>query len=136
MLDRFLILIALALLIGASWGLVQLWKRYKLRSLQNRSPLADVVPLGKPTVVSFSTPYCSECRARQAPAIQRLSSQMGDKIAVHSLSALEHDALVRQLGILTVPATVVLTPKGQIAALNLGYASDEQLGKQLQTAGL
>lgn len=132
MLERILILIALALLIAAGWGLLRLWRAVKLRRLRDVSPLVELVPVGKPAVVAFSTPSCAECRTRQAPALVRLSAALGDAVTVRSLSALEHPDLVQQIGILTVPATVVLDRDGRVRDLNLGYASDERLREQLQ----
>jgi hypothetical protein len=132
MLERILILIALALLIAAGWGMLRLWRRVKLRRLRDVSPLVELVPVGRPAVVAFSTPSCAECRTRQAPALARLSAALGDAVTVRSLSALEHPNLVQQIGILTVPATVVLDRDGRVRKLNLGYASDERLREQLQ----
>jgi thiol-disulfide isomerase/thioredoxin len=132
MIERILILIALALLIAAGWGVLRLWRRVKLRRLRDVSPLVELVPVGRPAVVAFSTPSCAECRTRQAPALVRLSAALGDAVTVRSLSALEHPNLVQQIGILTVPATVVLDRDGRVRDLNLGYASDERLREQLQ----
>jgi hypothetical protein len=39
--------------------------------------------------------------------------------------------LVQQIGILTVPATLVLDAAGTVRHLNLGYASDVRLREQL-----
>jgi hypothetical protein len=65
----------------------------------------------------------------------RLAAALGDKVTVRSLSALEHPDLVQQIGILTVPATVVLDAAGTVRHLNLGYASDARLREQLAGTG-
>ena len=134
MFERFLILLGLALLIAAGWGALQLWRRLRLRQLRDVSPLSAFVPTGRPAVVSFSTPTCAECRTRQAPALTRLGKAVGDQVTIQSLSALEHPDLVQQLGILSVPATVVLDAAGRVRSLNLAYTSDERLLEQLQHA--
>jgi thioredoxin family protein len=131
MVERFLILIVLALAIAAGWGLLRLWRAWKLRRLRVSAPLADLAPPGRPAVIAFSTPLCAECRTRQAPALERLVASFGDQLTVRSLSALEHPDLVREIGILTVPATVVLDAAGTVRHLNLGYASDIRLREQL-----
>lgn len=131
MIERVVILALLALTIVAAWGLVRLWRSWKVRGLQSQSPLAGVVPAGRPAIVAFSTPSCSECRTRQAPALARLAASLGDTVTVRSLSALEHPELVQQIGILTVPATIVLDPSGAVRHLNLGYTSDIKLREQL-----
>ena len=101
MLERVVILIGLALLIAAGWGLLRVWRSWKLRQLRGAAPLAEVVPLGRPAVIAFSTPSCAECKSRQAPALSRLNAALGEAVTVRSLSALEHPALVQQIGILT-----------------------------------
>ncbi len=134
-LERTLALVALALLIAASWALLRGWRAWKLRRLSGITPLAIVAPPGRPAIVSFSTPTCIECKNRQAPALTRLAAALGDAVTIRSLSALEHPDLVDQIGILTVPATVVLDRRGTVRHLNLGYASEQKLRDQLATVG-
>jgi thiol-disulfide isomerase/thioredoxin len=134
MFERIFILCGLALLIVAGWALIQLWSAWKLRRLRAAAPLADLAPSGRPAVIAFSTPSCAECRTRQAPALSRLAAALGDQVTVRSLSALEHPDLVQKIGILTVPATVVLDSAGRVRHLNLGYASDVRLREQLAGA--
>jgi len=131
MIERIVILTGLALTIAAGWGLLRLWRAWKLRRLRVSRPLADLAPPGRPAVIAFSTPSCAECRTRQAPALERLIATFGDQLTVRSLSALEHPDLVREIGILTVPATVVLDATGMVRHLNLGYASDVRLREQV-----
>jgi hypothetical protein len=131
MIERLVILAALAAAIALGWALLRLWRARKLQSLRGDMPLAAIVPPGRPAVVAFSTPSCAECRTRQAPALARLAADLRGAVAVRSLSALEHPELVRQLGILTVPATVVLDASGAVRHLNLGYAADAKLREQV-----
>jgi thiol-disulfide isomerase/thioredoxin len=135
MVERLLILVVFVVAILAGWGLLRLWRAIKLRRLRAEAPLAGMVPTGRPAVVAFSTPTCAECRTRQAPALARLAAALGDRVTVRSLSALEHPDLVRRIGILTVPATVILDPQGHVRGLNLGYASDDRLREQVLRAG-
>jgi uncharacterized SAM-binding protein YcdF (DUF218 family) len=135
MVERILILLLLALVIAAGWGLLRLWRRTKLHALRGETPLAGVVPAGRTAVVAFSTPNCAECHTRQAPALARLATALGDSVTVRSLSALEHPEIVRQIGILTVPATIVLDRDGYVRSLNLGYASAERLRDQVASVG-
>lgn len=82
-------------------------------------------------MVAFSAPHCHECHTRQAPALARLQNALRDRVVVTSVSALEHPDLVEKLGILTVPATVVIDARGAVRHLNLGYTSDTKLQQQL-----
>ena len=93
-----------------------------------------VAPIASARAIAFSTPSCAECRTRQAPALSRLAIALGDQVTVRSLSALDHPDLVQKIGILTVPATVVLDSSGTVRHLNLGYASDARLREQLASA--
>ena len=131
MIERIGILIGLTLLIVASWAIIRLWSAWKLRGLRAAAPLADLAPPGRPAVIAFSTPSCAECHTRQAPALSRLTAALGDQVTVRSLSALEYPDLVQKIGILTVPATIVLDSVGTVRHLNLGYASDARLREQL-----
>jgi hypothetical protein len=135
MIERIGVLLTLALLIAVGWAGIRVWLAWKLRRLRAAAPLADLAPTGRPAVIAFSTPACAECRIRQAPALLRLAAALGDQVTVRSLSALEHPELVQKIGILTVPATVVLDAAGTVRHLNLGYASDVRLREQLAGAG-
>jgi hypothetical protein len=134
MLERVVILLALALAVLAVWGLARLWRARRLRRLGEASPLTGLVPPGRPAIVAFSTPSCTDCRARQAPTLARLAAALGDTVTIQTLSALDHPALVRQVGVLTVPATVVVDAAGRVRHLNLGYAAESTLHSQV--AGL
>jgi hypothetical protein len=131
MADRLLILGLLVIVIAMGWGMFRLWRAWMVRRLGADTPLAGLVPIGRPAVVAFSTPSCAECRTRQAPALARLSAAFGDAVIVRSLSALDHPDLVDRVGMLTVPATIVLDHEGHVRSLNLGYTSDERLSAQL-----
>jgi thiol-disulfide isomerase/thioredoxin len=134
MIERIGILIGLVIAIVAGWAAIRLWAGWKLRRLRTSAPLADLAPPGRPAVIAFSTPSCAECRTRQAPALSRLAAALGDQVTVRSLSALEHPDLVQKIGILTVPATVVLDEAGTVRHLNLGFASEARLREQLASA--
>ena len=133
MIDRLLVLVFVAAVIAAGWGMLRLWRAWMLRRLRADTPLAGLIPAGRPAIVAFSTPTCTECRTRQAPALARLSAALGDAIIVRSLSALDHPDLVDRIGILTVPATVILDGEGHVRNLNLGYASVERLHAQVMS---
>lgn len=139
MIMRMLILVGLAVLLLGVWQLLRLWQRRRVQALQDASlvlPLTTAALLspGQAAVLAFSTPSCAECRTRQAPALKRLSALLGEGVAIVSLSALDHPELVAQLGILTVPATVVLDPDRRVRHINLGYASEQRLGEQVASA--
>jgi thiol-disulfide isomerase/thioredoxin len=132
MIDRIFILGLVTLAVLAAWGLAQLWKARAVRRMQSSSPFGTLIAPGRPAVVSFSSPTCAECRSLQAPALTRLGAQLGERVAIVRLSAPEHPELIDQVGILTVPATVVLDRQGVVRHLNLGFADSERLEQQIR----
>ena len=131
MIDRLVILGLVAALIALGWVIFRLWRAWMLRRLAADTPLVGLIPPGRPAIVAFSTPTCAECHTRQAPTLARLSATLGEAVTVRSISAIDHPDLIDRIGILTVPATVVLDREGHVRCLNLGYASDERLSAQL-----
>jgi hypothetical protein len=136
MIERLLILLLFTAAGAAAYALLRLWQRRRVQKLASDAlalpPDVDArLAPGQAAVLAFSTRSCAECRTRQAPALARLRSAVGDSVAVVSLDALDHPDLVAQLGILTVPSTVVLSESRQVRHLNLGYASDARLAEQL-----
>lgn len=133
--ERILILLALVLLVTAVRLGLRAWRARRIAALAAESPFAELLPAGRPAVVAFTTPGCAECRTRQAPALARLSSELGDAVTVRTLTAPEHPALVDRLGVLTVPATAVVDAHGQVRQLNLGFADAARLAEQLRAVG-
>jgi thiol-disulfide isomerase/thioredoxin len=134
MIARLLILLVVTLAAAAVWSAMKMWHSIKLRRLRSQSPFSSIVTPGIPAVVAFSAPYCRDCHNLQEPALARLEQSLSQRVSVKSLSALDYPDLVEQLGILTVPSTVVIDANGTVRHLNLGYASDVKLREQLAQA--
>lgn len=132
MIDRFLILVLVAVAVAGAWQAARLWQARSLRRMQAQSPFGALVASGMPAVVAFSTPSCSECRTRQVPALSQLERELGGGVQIVHLSAPEHPSLVEQAGILTVPATLVLDAAGMVRHLNLGFADTAKLISQVR----
>jgi thiol-disulfide isomerase/thioredoxin len=133
MIERLLIIVVVAGVIALVWMAIRTWRMWCLHSLARRTPFAGIIPTGKPAVVGFSTPGCVECRTRQAPALARLSANLGDQVTVRTLPASEYPHLVDHLGILTAPATVVIDATGVVRFVNLGFADAEKLATQVNS---
>jgi thiol-disulfide isomerase/thioredoxin len=133
MIERLLIIVIVAVVIALAWMAIRAWRAQHLRSLARRTPFAGIIPPGKPAVVCFSTPGCVECRTRQAPALARLSANLGDRVMVRTLPVSEYPHLVDHLGILTAPATVVIDATGVVRFVNLGFADAEKLTTQVNS---
>jgi thiol-disulfide isomerase/thioredoxin len=131
MLERALILIAVAAALAAGYCLLRAWQAHRLRALAAERPFAGLVPAGRPAVVAFTLPGCVDCRARQAPALRRLSESLGEGVVVQTLTVSEHPGLADRLGLLTVPATAVVDARGVLRHLNQGFADEGRLAGQL-----
>jgi thiol-disulfide isomerase/thioredoxin len=131
MIERALILVAVAATVAACYGLLRAWQARRLSMLAIERPFADLLPAGRPAVVAFTLPTCVDCRARQAPALRRLSNFLGDRVVVQTLTVSEHPALADRLGLLTVPATAVVDARGVLRHLNQGFTDEGRLVSQL-----
>lgn len=131
MVERLLILLALSGSIALGWLLLRKLLAQRLQLLATQRPFTALVPSGRPAVVAFTLPSCVECRTRQTPALTRLQQQLGAAAQITTLRADDHGDLVAQLGIMTVPATVVLDAAGVVRALNHGFTDEVRLLGQL-----
>jgi len=134
MTDRLAVLavLALALLLAA------LWLRARPRVLTARldaGVLAGLGLNGGPAVLAFTSPDCAACDAAQRPALQELRSKAGDRVQIREVDVRSAPALVRTLGIFSVPSTVVLE-RDRVVAVNIGYASAARLLAQLSERSL
>ncbi|MEI8309051.1 MAG: thioredoxin family protein [Chloroflexales bacterium] len=135
MIERTLILVALAAALAVGYWLLQGWQARRLRNLESERPFAGLVPVGKPAVVAFTLPTCVDCKARQVPALRRLSESLGDRVNIQTLTVSDHPDLADRLGLLTVPATAVVDAGGVLRHLNQGFADVERLTGQLSAVG-
>ncbi|HEV8338837.1 MAG TPA: thioredoxin family protein [bacterium] len=120
-------------LIALGFLLAALWLRFRLRALTVRldtGVLAGLGLNGGPAVLSFTSPDCAACEAAQRPALQELRGKAGPRLQIHEVDAFSAPALVRALGIFSVPSTVVLD-RGKVLAVNIGYATAARLLAQL-----
>lgn len=129
--ERLFILLAFGSSIALGWLLIRRFLAQRLAQLATQRPFTALVPSGRPAIVAFTLPTCVECRTRQAPALTRLQQQVGTTAQITTLRADNHGELVTQLGIMTVPATVVLDATGVVRALNHGFADEGRLLGQL-----
>lgn len=134
MLERLLILGAVASFVVLGWWVVHVIRARRVQQLAETRLFGGLVPEGRPAIVAFSLPNCGDCRARQAPALNRLRAQLGEQVAVVTLMVSEHPELAERLGLMTVPATAVLDERGVLRHLNQGFADERRLVGQLHAA--
>jgi hypothetical protein len=127
--------LATVLIVGALMlagpAILRYWRHTRLMQLAEARPFGDMIAPGKPAIIAFTTPRCHECRTRQKPALERLRLHHPAAIDIIVLDATTHGELVDRLGILTVPATVVVNDTGTVRQINLGYVDEHVLTAQL-----
>ncbi|MCX6040280.1 MAG: thioredoxin family protein [Caldilinea sp.] len=130
MLERVLIVAAIALAAALLYALWRHWQQRQLQGLQETPPtLPPSVQGGKPAVLYFTTQECAQCRLQQTPILAQLQARLD--VAVHKLDAIEQRALADLYGIMTVPSTVVLNPELRPVAINQGVAPLQKLQRQI-----
>lgn len=132
LLERILVMLIAVVLSAAAYCLWR-WVRMRRLAASVHDPLpaevAALVAAGRPALLYFTTADCAQCRFRQAPILQQLSSQAG--VAVHTLDAIQHETAARFFGIMTVPTTVWLDAERRPVAVNHGLATLDQLRRQM-----
>lgn len=124
--------LALGIIAVSLFGYWLLNQRLLLRARGKISSLFSHFP-NKPVIVYFTTPDCAPCKTIQRPALNKLSSLMGDKLEVVEIDATQRPDLARQWGVMSVPTTFLLDVHGEARYVNNGVARVEKLLEQLQT---
>jgi thiol-disulfide isomerase/thioredoxin len=116
-------------------GLAAYWlvnNRLLARARNNAYTLFNILP-NKPVIVYFTTPDCAPCKTVQRPAIDRVTSLLGEKLHVVEIDATERPDLAKTWGVMSVPTTFLLDSRGEARYINNGVARAEKLMEQLQT---
>lgn len=126
MLTRILILLVVVAAVAAfAW-----YMRWRSQKASEQGVVLDHFPLGKVGVVAITTDDCVQCERLQKPALKRLQAQRDD-IEVVWRTVNQEPQLVKELGIMTVPSTLVRDASGKVVKVNLGYVDDRVLMQQL-----
>lgn len=120
-------------IIALGLGIYWLVNRYLLsRAGNNINHLLNPLP-NKPVIVYFTTPDCVPCKTIQRPALDKLTTTLGDKLQVIEIDATERPDLAKTWGVMSVPTTFLLNARGEARYINNGVARAEKLMEQLQT---
>jgi len=107
-------------------------QRLLVRARSNVFTLLTRLP-NKPVIVYFTTPDCAPCKTIQRPALNQLSSLLGDNLQVIEIDATEKPDLAKKWGVISVPTTFLLDARGEARYVNNGVTRVEKLMEQLQT---
>jgi uncharacterized SAM-binding protein YcdF (DUF218 family) len=133
LLARLGILALVALLV---WLAVWAVRRF-IDSERRRALAAPVLPAAakaswaKVQILAFSSETCRPCHTLQRPALEAITAQHGDAVAVSWIDAPTSPELTERFHVLTVPTTVVLDGQNQVQAINYGFAPTSRLLEQI-----
>ncbi len=138
MVERFLLLVALAGLVAVAISAARAWSRLQTRKLRNETAWAlwdalDERPDGRQTIVAFSTRACAVCRTAQAPALEAVERSLGPaSLRIVRVDAAARPTAVKAFGVMTAPSTAVFDADGHLFAYNRGFAPADRLVGQLR----
>ena len=81
-------------------------------------------------LVYFWSPWCGPCRM-QAPVIDALDEELGDKVTFAKVDVDENPNTARQFGVMSIP-TLLVKKDGEVVNKVIGYHSKEQLEELLE----
>jgi len=81
-------------------------------------------------LVHFWAPWCGPCRM-QAPVIDALDEELGDKVTFAKVDVDENPNTARQFGVMSIP-TLLVKKDGEVVNKVIGYHSKEQLEELLE----
>jgi thioredoxin-like negative regulator of GroEL len=134
--ERLLILGIVSGVALVGYGGWRLWLAKRTLRLARQtlpSAVAQHLPAG-PALLYFTTPTCAQCRLQQTPILKQLAQTTG--VTIHTIDAVEQDAVAQHFGILTVPTTIWLDQTQRPAAVNHGLAPLVQLRHQAAALNL
>jgi thiol-disulfide isomerase/thioredoxin len=103
-----------------------------LNRAQTRNPSLYTARLGQPVLLYFTTPTCAPCKTVQRPAIQQVSSLLGESLQVVEVDATERPDLANHWGVMTVPTTFLIDARGKARFVNHGVTRADKLLAQIQ----
>ena len=92
----------------------------------------DVLSADKPVLVDFWAEWCGPCRMI-APALEELSSELGDRVTIAKLNIDENPDAPAKYGVRGIP-TMILFKNGEPAATKVGAAPKSALQSWLEGA--
>lgn len=121
-----------AALIAGAYGVRGLLRRGMLRG--RGVPAIDIaeqyeLPHGRAGVIYLRGDVCAQCDALQEPALEHLAA--GQRVAVRRIEAAAATDLARRFNIVTFPSTIVIGADRRVRSVNLGFADEETLRRQL-----
>jgi thioredoxin-like negative regulator of GroEL len=135
MIERFLIILTLALIVAIAVIAMRAWSGRRVVRLRSEAGglwnALGESPDGRPSLVVFSTPSCTACRTAQHPAVEAVESRFGETLRILKVDLSRRPAVGHAFKVLTAPSTVVLGGDGRVGSFNHGFAPADQLAAQV-----
>jgi thioredoxin 1 len=93
---------------------------------------AEVLKSGSPVVVDFWAEWCGPCKMI-APALDEISSSLGDKVKIVKLNVDENPQVAAKYGIMSIP-TLMIFKNGELASRQVGAAPKQKLEQWITAA--
>lgn len=135
MIERGLLLVGIAILGLLAYCAYTRWQIWRAARLAPRDPLLATLRPGVPAILYFTTPTCAPCIHRQRPALRRLLDELGDRVQLIEVNAVEQPDAADRWGVLSVPTTFILDGQGRPQQVNHGVTGTEKLRRQVQSLG-
>jgi hypothetical protein len=87
------------------------------------------------SVLFFSSKTCAICHTAQRPALDSLLARSAAPLSILEIDVAEDPQVARRYRVMSLPTTIVLGADGEVAAINVGFASEEKLAAQLAQVG-
>ncbi|NBC34816.1 MAG: thioredoxin TrxA [Alphaproteobacteria bacterium] len=102
-----------------------------MKSVSDSSFESDVLNASGPVLVDFWAEWCGPCKMI-APALEDLSSEMGDKVTIAKVNIDENPLTPSKYGVRGIP-TLLLFKGGQVAATKIGALPKGQLKQWVES---
>jgi thioredoxin-like negative regulator of GroEL len=89
-----------------------------------------------PSILYFTGASCTICHTAQKPALRALAAGLTEAVEIREVDIADEPALARQYRVMSLPTTIVLDAAGQITDINVGFANNDTLRRQLVDAGM
>ncbi len=88
------------------------------------------------SILFFSSTTCAICHTAQRPALDALRSRSTSPLSIQEIDVAQDPDVARRYRVMSLPTTIVLGAGGEVAAINVGFASAEKLAAQLAQVGV
>lgn len=134
MIERLVIAAVLLAAAFAAYGGFKHWNLRRAAASVGGDPILSGLKPGIPAIVYFTTPGCIPCRTQQQPALARVQAELGERVQIIQVNALEDTAAADRWGVFSAPTTFILDRQGQPLEVNHGVADAAKLRRQIEIA--